>query len=185
LCIFLLILLDLSEKINISCNSSFAYYSLNIIVTISLSIPLVGLVLQSVEKCGVCRRKHGTSRRRALSTCIFVFLPVILVFRPLTISFGLIYYTNRYLLSIIYSFIAKRTLAPSRVVSADGSPASLKKASNRMVFQTSRTPLVASTKINSIILTYAPSLVLLVPLFLYTIKRAESFPRTMFLFRIK
>jgi RsiW-degrading membrane proteinase PrsW (M82 family) len=96
---------------------------------------------------------------------------VILVFRPLAVSLRLIYYTNRYLLFIVYNLIAKQTLAPSRAVSANSSPASLKRASNRVVFQTNKTPLATSTKINSTILTHALSLVLLVlitsPVFLY------------------
>jgi hypothetical protein len=158
----LLIFLDLSEKINISYNNSFAYYFLNTIITISLSIPLVRLVLQSVKKCRVCRYKRRISRRRAPSICTFVFLLVILVFRPLAVGLGLIHYTNGCLSSIVYSLIAKRTLASSKATSANSSPTSLKKASYRVVFQTNRTPLATSTKIDSTILTYAPSLVLLV-----------------------
>jgi hypothetical protein len=148
------------EKINISCNNSFVYYFLNTILTVFLLIPLVRLVLQSIEKCRVYRYRHGTSRRRAPNICFF-FLEI-LVFRPLAVSFGLIRYTNKYLLSIIYSLIAKRILALLRAASTNGSPASLKKASNRVVFQTNRTFLVTSTKIDSIILIYVLSLILLV-----------------------
>jgi hypothetical protein len=162
LCISLLTLLDLSEKIDISCSSSFAYYSLNTITAVSLSIPLVRLVLQSVEKYGVRRRGRGISWKRAPSACTFVFLPAILVFRPLAVSLGLIRRTNGCLSSIVCSLIAKRTLAPSRAASADSSPTSLKRAGNRVVFQTGRTPLAASAKIDFTILTCAPSLVLLV-----------------------
>jgi hypothetical protein len=86
----------------------------------------------------------------------------ILVFRPLAVSLGLIHYTNGCLLSIIYSLIAKRILAPSRVASANSSPMFLKRASNRVVFQTNKTFLVTSTKIDSIILIYTLSLVFLV-----------------------
>jgi hypothetical protein len=118
--------------------------------------------MQSVEKYGVRRHKRGTSRKRAPSTCIFVFLPAILVFRPLAVSLRLIRCINGCLSSIVCSLIAKRILAPLRAVSANGSPVSLKRASNRMVFQTNRTPLAASAKIDSTILIYAPSLVLLV-----------------------
>jgi hypothetical protein len=150
------------KKINISCSSSFAYYSLNTIATVSLLILLVKLVLQSVEKYRICKHKRGTSRRRAPSIYTFVLFLVILVFLPLAASFRLIHRTNRYLLSIIYSLIAKQILAPSRAASADNSPAFLKKASNRVVFQTNRTLLAASAKIDSIILIYALSLVLLV-----------------------
>jgi hypothetical protein len=135
---------------------------LNTIAAVYLSIPLVGLVLQSVEKYKVRRRKHRTSRKKAPSICIFVLLLAILVFCPLAAGLRLIRCTNRCLLSIVCSFIVKRILAPSRAASANSSPASLKKASNRVVFQTGRTPLVANTKIDSIILTYAPSLILLI-----------------------
>jgi hypothetical protein len=135
---------------------------LNTIAAVSLSIPLIGLVLQSVEKCGVCRRRRRTSGRRALSIYIFVLLLAILVFSLLAVGFRLIHYTNRYLSSIVCSFLAKRTLVPLRAASANSSPAFLKKTSNRVVFQTNRTPFVTSTKIDSTILTYAPSLVFLV-----------------------
>jgi hypothetical protein len=158
----LLILLDLSEKINISCNSSFAYYSLNTITAVSLLIPLIRLVLQSVEKYMVRRRRRGTSRRRALNIYIFVLFLVILVFRLLAVGLRLIYRTNRYLLFIIYSLIAKRILAPSRVVFANSSPISLKRTSNKIVFQTSRTFFTTNAKIDSIILIYVLSLVFLV-----------------------
>jgi hypothetical protein len=92
----------------------------------------------------------------------FCFFLAILVFRLLVVSLGLIRRTNRYLLFIIYNLIAKRILAPSRVVSANSSLISLKRASNRVVFQTSRTLLATSTKIDSIILIYAPSLIFLI-----------------------
>jgi hypothetical protein len=96
---------------------------------------------------------------------------VILVFCLLAVGLRLIRCTNRFLLSIVCSLIAKRILAPSRTVFASSSPAFLKRTSNRVVFQTSRTPLAASTKINSTILTCAPSLMFLVlitsPVFLY------------------
>jgi bacteriorhodopsin len=134
----LLILLDLSEKINISCSNSFAYYSLNTIAAVFLSILLIRLVLQSVEKCRVRRHKRGTSRRRALNIRIFVFLLAILVFRLLAVGLGLIRRTNRCLSYIVCSLIAKRILALSRAASADGSPASLKRAGNGVVFQTGR-----------------------------------------------
>jgi hypothetical protein len=110
----------------------------------------------------IYRYKRGTSRKRAPNIYIFVFLLAILVFCFLAVSFRLIYYINRYLLFIIYSFIAKQTLAPLRAASADSSPASLKRTNNRIVFQTNRTLLVTSTKIDSIILIYTLSLVLLV-----------------------
>jgi hypothetical protein len=127
-----------------------------------LSIPLVGLVLWFIEKYRVRRYKRGTSRKKTLSIYIFVFLLAILIFRPLIINLRLIYRTNRYLLFIIYSLIAKRTLAPSRIVSADSSPMFLKKTNNKVVFQTNKTLLVTNTKIDSIILIYTPSLIFLV-----------------------
>jgi hypothetical protein len=135
---------------------------LNIIIIIFLSIPLVGLVLQSREKYKVRRYKRGISRRKAPNIYIFVFFLVILVFCFLAVSLRLIRYTNRYLLSIIYSLIAKRTLVFSRAASANNSPVFLKKTSNRVVFQTSRTFLAASIKIDSIILIYVLSLVFLI-----------------------
>jgi hypothetical protein len=103
-----------------------------------------------------------TFRRRAPNIYTFVFLLVILVFRFLVIGLRLIRRINRYLLSIVYSLIAKRTLAPLRVISADSSPVSLKRTSNRVVFQTNRTLFAASTKIDSTILIYVLSLVFLV-----------------------
>jgi hypothetical protein len=135
---------------------------LNTITAIFLLIPLVGLVLQSVEKYGIYRYKRGTSRRKALNIYTFVFLLVILVFRLLAVGFRLIHYNNGYLLFIVYSLIAKQTLALLRVVSANSSSVFLKKASNRVVFQTSRIFLVANAKINSIILIYTPSLIFLI-----------------------
>jgi hypothetical protein len=87
---------------------------------------------------------------------------VILVFRPLAVSLRLIRYTNGYLSSIVYNLIVKRILVPSRAVSANSNPASLKRTSNRVVFQTNRTPLATSTKINSIILIYTLSLIFLI-----------------------
>jgi hypothetical protein len=135
---------------------------LNTITTVSLSIPLVGLVLQSIKKCRVCRHKHRTSRKKTSSIYTFVFFLAILVFRLLAVNLGLIYYTNGCPLSIVCSLIAKQILAPSRAASANSSPASLKKTSNRVVFQTNRTPLAASAKINSIILIYTLNLILLV-----------------------
>jgi hypothetical protein len=125
-------------------------------------IPLVRLVLQSIKKYRVYKHKRKTSRKKTPSICIFVFLLVILVFRFLTVGLGLIRYTNRYLLFIFYSLIANQTLAPSRATSANNNPVFLKRASSKIVFQTNRTLLATSTKIDFIILIYALSLVFLV-----------------------
>jgi hypothetical protein len=65
-------------------------------------------------------------------------------------------------LFIVCSLIAKRTLALLRAVSANSSPASLKRVGNKVVFQTKRTLFVTSAKIDFTILIYALNLILLV-----------------------
>jgi hypothetical protein len=80
----------------------------------------------------------------------------------LAVSLRLIRYTNGCLLSIVYSLIAKQILAPSRAISTNSNPVFLKKTSNKIVFQTKRTLLTASTKIDSIIFIYVLSLIFLV-----------------------